>query len=200
VLANANLTSDNVLKKTKNFIDSTYYHHVTNSLYSSPVILSNYFKNNHVSEFEDFLRESGINESLILHKDNDGLSRIYFKTIPPLPFDKVASSGTKELFKIFLAYTTAQNSNTPILVLDEFDAHYHFELAEQIILLLQKLRNTQVIFTSHNTSLLTNRIMRPDCCFIMTENKLTSFANATDRELREGHNLEKLYMSGEFYE
>lgn len=40
--------------------------------------------------------------------------------------------------------------------------------------------------------------MRPDCYFILTKNKLTSFANATNRELREGHNLEKLYMSGEF--
>jgi hypothetical protein len=40
--------------------------------------------------------------------------------------------------------------------------------------------------------------MRPDCYFILTGEKLTSFANATNRELREGHNLEKLYMSGEF--
>ena len=40
--------------------------------------------------------------------------------------------------------------------------------------------------------------MRPDCYFILSDNKLTSFADATNRELREGHNLEKLYMSGEF--
>ena len=64
--------------------------------------------------------------------------------------------------------------------------------------MLEKMTNTQVILTSHNTNLLTNRIMRPDCYFILTKDKLISLANATDRELREGNNLEKLYMSGEF--
>ena len=67
-----------------------------------------------------------------------------------------------------------------------------------IVQVLKKMKNTQVILTSHNTNLLTNRIMRPDCYFILTKDKLTSLANATSRELREGHNLEKLYMSGEF--
>lgn len=84
------------------------------------------------------------------------------------------------------------------MFIDEFDAFYHYELAESIVKLLEKMPQTQVILTSHNTNLLTNRIMRPDCYFILSDNKLTSFANATNRELREGHNLEKLYKSGEF--
>ena len=67
-----------------------------------------------------------------------------------------------------------------------------------IVQVLKKMKNTQVVLNSHNTNLLTNRIMRPDCYFILTKDKLTSLANATSRELREGHNLEKLYMSGEF--
>lgn len=66
--------------------------------------------------------------------------------------------------------------------------------------MLEEMSWCQKILTSHNTNLLTNRIMRPDCYFILTKDKLTSLANATKRELREGHNLEKLYMSGEFDE
>ena len=84
------------------------------------------------------------------------------------------------------------------MFIDEFDAFYHYELAEVIVKLLERMPSSQTILTSHNTNLLSNRIMRPDCYFILSENKLTSFANATRRELREGHNLEKLYMSGEF--
>jgi predicted ATP-dependent endonuclease of OLD family len=84
------------------------------------------------------------------------------------------------------------------MFIDEFDAFYHYELAETLVELLEQVPGLQVILTSHNTNLLSNRIMRPDCYFILTDETLTSFANATKRELREGHNLEKLYMSGEF--
>ncbi len=116
----------------------------------------------------------------------------------PMPFLKTASSGTKALYTFFYWYKTAQDVS--LMFIDEFDAYYHYELSESIVKLLEKMPNTQVILTSHNTNLLSNRIMRPDCYFILTKDKLTSLVNATDRELREGHNLEKLYMSGEFNE
>ncbi len=82
--------------------------------------------------------------------------------------------------------------------MDEFDAYYHYELSETIVKIAQKMSQTQIIFTSHNTNLLSNWIMRPDCYFILTPNNLTAFVDSTSRELREGHNLEKLFMSGEF--
>ena len=147
-------------------------------------------------EFEAFLHTAGLEGKLAVKKDVDGVKRLYFDTDPPLPFFKVASSGTKALYTFFYWYKTAKD--TSLMFIDEFDSFYHFELAESIVALLEKMPGTQVILTSHNTNLLSNRIMRPDCYFILTKDKLTSFANATDRELREGHNLEKLYMSGEF--
>ena len=84
------------------------------------------------------------------------------------------------------------------LFIDEFDAFYHYELAENIVKLLRDKIPVQAILTSHNTSLMANRLMRPDCYFILTENKIVSLSKVTDRELRQGHNLEKLYMNGEF--
>ena len=149
-----------------------------------------------LSEFENFLHKSGVEDDLIVIKDSDGQNRLYFKNDTPLPFFRVASSGTKALYTFFYWYKTSTEAT--LMFIDEFDAYYHFELAESITLMLEKMTNTQVILTSHNTNLLNNRIMRPDCYFILTKHKLISLANATDRELREGHNLEKLYMSGEF--
>ena len=62
-----------------------------------------------------------------------------------------------------------------------------------------KYPECQFIMTSHNTNLMTNKIMRPDCLFILSsKGTLTALCDATERELREGHNLEKMYISGEF--
>ncbi len=149
-----------------------------------------------LKEFEGFLQKAGVEDDLIVKKDSDGQKRLYFNSNTPLPFFKVASSGTKALYTFFYWYKTS--ADVTFMFIDEFDAYYHHELAESIVLMMEKMNNTQVILTSHNTNLLTNRIMRPDCYFILTKDKLISLTNATDRELREGHNIEKLYMSGEF--
>lgn len=155
------------------------------------------FKNQkYLTEFNGLLKQSGIDDSVVAKKDTDGETRLYFDTEPPLPFLKVASNGTKALYAFYYWHTTAPDVS--FMYMDEFDAFYHYELSESIVTMLEKMNGFQKIFTSHNTNLLTNRIMRPDCYFILTKDALTSLANATKRELREGHNLEKLYMSGEF--
>lgn len=154
-------------------------------------------RNGYTDEFEKFLHEYGVDENIVGIENPNASESLYFKHKQLVPFS-LASSGTNALLTFFYWYK--QLKNVTFLLIDEFDAFYHFELAEKIVKLLEKQVNIQVILTSHNTSLMTNRIMRPDCYFILTKEKLTSLADATTRELRQGHNLEKLYMSGEFDE
>ena len=58
----------------------------------------------------------------------------------------------------------------------------------------------QTILTSHNTYIATNDLLRPDCYFILENGIIKALPDRTERELREGHNLEKMLRQGEFNE
>ena len=136
----------------------------------------------------------GVDEKFVCEITPDNTKVLYFKHRTLLPY-MLVSSGTKVLILFFYWYK--QISLASFVFIDEFNAFYHFELGEKVLKLAMKASG-QVLLTSHNTNLLSNKIMRPDCYFILTKDRITSFANATARELREGHNLEKLFISGEF--
>ena len=114
-------------------------------------------------------------------------------------FLSLASTGTMSLF-LFYIWSISAFDKISFLFIDEFDAFIHYESAENIVLQLNKAKSFQTVLTSHNTYLMQNRLTRPDCCFIMTDNKITSLFNSTDKEIREAHNLEKMYINGAFYE
>lgn len=202
VISNTVLDDDHPLRQMQRYVNSMlWFRNLDENRYIGYKTKSNdyydfIFEPAILKEFEQFLHAAGIAEGLTVNRDHDGKQRLYFDTATPLPFFRMASSGTKALYNFFYWYKTAKDVS--MMFIDEFDAFYHYELAETIVSLLEKMSQTQVILTSHNTNLLTNRIMRPDCYFILTQGRISSLANATSRELREGHNLEKLYMSGEF--
>lgn len=54
------------------------------------------------------------------------------------------------------------------------------------------------MLTSHNTYLINNELMRPDCYAILKNGKITSFADSTNKTIRQAHNLEKMMLGGEF--
>jgi len=74
------------------------------------------------------------------------------------------------------------------------------ELAEKIIEHVSKQTGFQSVFTTHNTALMSNQLLRPDCYLVLSSNHLTPLFKCTEKELREGHNLEKMYRQGEFLE
>ena len=45
---------------------------------------------------------------------------------------------------------------------------------------------------------MTNDLLRPDCNFILNENKIKTLCDCTDKELRYGLNIEKLFRGNTF--
>ena len=156
-------------------------------------------KKDNLLDFEDFLNIMGIECKLRTIKTIEGHYELYFDCKNPIPFFENASSGTLSLVNFYRRYV-ATNKKPSFIYMDEFDAFYHYEMAERLVEYFKvKYENCQVILTTHNTNLMNNHLMRPDCLYILSRSgKLTALCNATERELREGHNLEKLYIGGEF--
>lgn len=158
----------------------------------------------YVKEFEEFLHNiANLNINLdTIVTDNllpqKVLVVVNEERTKALNFEIVKSSGTQAMLLLFYWYK--QLKDVSLLFIDEFDAFYHFSLSKKVIEMFKDMNGLQAIFTSHNTYIANNGILRPDCYFTIDSGNIKSFIDRTDRELREGHNLEKLLRSGEFNE
>lgn len=155
-------------------------------------------KNNKLKDFEQFLRENGINYKLMPIPDGTGYRiGIKFKN-GTASFEKIISTGTESLW-LYYCWKIMFDKVT-FLYLDEYDSNYHFELSADIIKFLNEQEHMQSVVTTHNVSIMSNKITRPDCVYIISDNKINNLSNCTNKELREAHNIEKLYREGSFTE
>ncbi len=162
--------------------------------------LDKYLMNNNlIDEFEEFMKKEA-SLDIRLGKRSVGENEILVQESirGPIPFLPIASSGTRAAMLFF--YWIKHMGDVGFMYIDEFDAFYHYELAENVVRMMSSSKEVQCIFTSHNTTLLDNKMIRPDCCFNLDKGRITSFSEGTDREIREGNSLQNLYRGGEFDE
>lgn len=204
LISNVALKNDSVLIRLSNYVRRMVMITVGNEMPYRVRRLSTAFYESlespeRLKDLEDFLNAMGIECKLVMGKLPDGQRELYFEHGRLVPFYENASSGTLALIDLYRRLIP-KVWDASLIYLDEFDAFYHYEMAENVIRFFKKkYPDCQMIMTSHNTNLMTNRLMRPDCMFILSRRgTLTALCNATTRELREGHNLEKMYISGEF--
>ncbi|RLV58296.1 ATP-binding protein [Parashewanella curva] len=152
-----------------------------------------------LKDFESFLNESGVDCKLkqsgakgeeVIEFDFDGKG---------IEFSLVASTGTMSLGNFYYWYLKLKAGEISFAYIDEFDAFYHFALSKRIVGLVSDI-SCQSIITTHNSSLLSNNLLRPDCYFVLDQQCLTPIHKLTNREIRKAHNLEKMYRSGAFDE
>ncbi|HCR2974975.1 TPA: AAA family ATPase [Serratia marcescens] len=162
---------------------------------SGKSICQDIVEHDNIQEFENFLNSNGIKCKLKEIETTSGKSIGFDFGDSVIPFTEVASTGTKSLGLFF--FWMQRMDQVSLICIDEFDAFYHHELSQSLVTILRDL-NAQVILTTHNTSVMSNDILRPDCYFIMDEQAVSSLNNLTDKEIRVAHNLEKIYKAGGF--
>lgn len=156
-------------------------------------------------KLQQFFLESGFTDKLTYKKNSIGEYNLFIQYEEKcLDFNDTASQGMKDLLLIFcylenyhLDNKLNHDKSPSFVCIDNFDAFFSFELSHFIVNKFKSF-NTQVMLTSHNTYNLSNDLLRPDCYFLCSKNKVINAYNATDKELRKGHNLEKLYRGGAF--
>jgi AAA15 family ATPase/GTPase len=158
-------------------------------------------ENKKFDELKAFLKEVELESNLKYEINAKGYSIYYNYSNRKIDFWETCSSGTKALIIFYFWLQLAENNkNMPsLLFIDEFDAFYHFKMSKFVVEKLKEI-SSQVIITTHNTSIMSNEILRPDCYFFMYKDKIKSLACLTDKELRFAHNLEKMYRAGAFSE
>lgn len=149
-----------------------------------------------VQDFQEFLKENGIEYKLYEH-EVDGRSAIYCHfDNKDADFFKIASTGTRSLALFYYWYIRMEKAS--FVFIDEFDAFYHYELSESVQRRLKNIQGVQIFTTTHNTDLMSNDILRPDCYFLLKDNNIKAISELTEKELRQAHNLQKMYKAGAF--
>lgn len=148
-----------------------------------------------VDDFASFVNAVS-NQNLVFDKPNPGEKAIFCLIEGNrIPLSSIRSTGTDSLELLY--YWLSKLSSASFVFIDEFDAFYHYELAFEVCKRLFE-QNCQVILTTHNTALMTNDLLRPDCYFLIDGKQVKPLNKCTLKELRSGHNLEKLYRGNGF--
>ena len=155
-------------------------------------------RENKIKEFEQFLRKNDISYNLISVNFN-GIPDLYCQfEKEAVSFTSVASTGTRSLALFYYWYI--KMSKASLVYIDEFDAFYHYRLSQALVELLKELTNTQVIVSTHNISLMSNDVLRPDAYYIIQNNTIRPMDEIIDKDIRKAHNIEKMYRAGTFDE
>lgn len=176
-------------------LDDNYYMGCETENYS---IARDIIEKGNLKNFEEFLNKAKI-ECKLKEIELGGKKKIAFDFgEKSLEFFETASNGTVALSVFYCWFMRFNKSGTVSFVfIDEFDAFYHHELSKFIVNTLKEI-GCQVVITTHNTTIMSNDLLRPDCYFIMDEKEIKPITDFTNKDLREAHNIEKMYRAGAF--
>lgn len=129
-----------------------------------------------VEKFQKFMEKANLHYKLVTVRDTATNKPTVAVDIKGnlISLDAIASSGTKVLSLFF--YWLQFFDKVSFLIIDEFDAYYHDELAKFIYKIVCS-QSFQTLVTSHNSSLLSHEFTRPDCVYITNGKRIDNLSS-----------------------
>lgn len=126
----------------------------------------------------------------------------YHRENPKIAFDfeKEESDGTKRLLSLLLLLLKTSRSKATVF-LDEFDLKLHLRLAEFILDVVRASAGAQLVFTSHNPSLISRENLRDEQIVFVNKqlNGNSEFTPLSDfNNIGKKTDIQKAYLQGRF--
>lgn len=150
-----------------------------------------------IEELRKELKKRGTWEIITFHKAKDEKGNLRYTPF----FITEESSGTKKYLEIIGQGLEVIQGNE-VLFVDELDTGLHPVLAEHLIDTFHKTsEKAQLIFTTHNTHLLSSNLFKRDQFWITEmhpEENYTDLYSFAELKIMKDHNLEKGYIAGKY--
>ncbi|MGD1805263.1 AAA family ATPase [Dapis sp. BLCC M126] len=154
-------------------------------------------------EFRRRMIDAGmqIDEIQTFHKQYDSEGKMV--SIVVFDLEENESEGTKKLFAFAIPILESL-SNGEILIIDELDARLHPLITREIIELFNSNQtnpeNAQLIFTTHDTNLLSHKIFRRDQIWFTEKNRqgATDLYSLVEYKVRNDASFESDYIKGRY--
>lgn len=217
---NTKFTSNKTLKLWMEFLQNSVYINaferdvVSYGKDYKDLELTSYLKGNGLSKINDFFKEYNFEQNIeyanqssgnnvpVMISGDESEKNIFFKrkdVETPIPFSE-ESLGNQNLLRMLPTFLYVIN-NGGMLLIDEFSSGFHNYLESLLVrYFMEKSENSQMIFVSHSTNLLSNSLLRPDQEYTVEFNgkEGSSVSRFSKEQPRLAQNIEKMYVSGVF--
>lgn len=217
---NTKFTSNKTLKLWMEFLQNSVYINaferdvVSYGKDYKDLELTSYLKGNGLSKINDFFEEYNFEQNIeyanqssgnnvpVMISGDESEKNIFFKrkdVETPIPFSE-ESLGNQNLLRMLPTFLYVIN-NGGMLLIDEFSSGFHNYLESLLVrYFMEKSENSQMIFVSHSTNLLSNSLLRPDQEYTVEFNgkEGSSVSRFSKEQPRLAQNIEKMYVSGVF--
>ena len=215
---NTKFTSNKTLRDWMEFLQNSVYINAyeRNIVYYGKdykdLELSSYLKGNGLSKINDFFKEFNFEQDIEYTNQGTGTvsalageeseKNIFFKrkgVESLIPFTE-ESLGNQNLLRMLPTFLHVINKSGMLLI-DEFSSGFHNCLEALLVrYFFEKAKDSQMIFVSHSTNLLSNSLLRPDQEYAVEFNgkEGSSVIRFSKEKPRLAQNIEKMYVSGVF--